>query len=370
MDLNLQIFTGGCNVPAEIDKRSLIDKINKILKKTKITSVFAGWNKDTDLSDVFEVLKQNGTEIYLWLPIFSELNALADFPPLIRHDQEKLEINFDMGTGEEFIFYCPSTAVERVIEVFEKHYYDEIYDGVFIDKIRFPSFIGGSNSALVCYCRHCNEKYHLPDPKGFTDSINPLGITGYESLRYSMDHSFEELFKSKGNVIYHSLEELCKYFRERGMKIGLDLFVPFLAYFVGQDYHRLLGLADIVKPMFYSITNAPAGIPFEIDMYAGAFDDDSLNAQKRKEILLALVGYDDGFIRREVTGINKIIKSNDLQIKHYAGIELNYVEHIAPVTEAYIRESIANTSEADGIVPSWDLNTIPDSHIDCLMSFY
>jgi hypothetical protein len=126
-------------------------------------------------------------------------------------------------------------------------------------------------------------------------------------------------------------------------------------------------LADFVKPMFYGMTNAPAGLPFEINMYAGAFDNDAENAEKRKKLFLDCIGYGNGFISSEIAGIRKIIDNNGLKTKLYAGIEINYNGHIAPVTEDYIRESITNIEGADGIVASWDLNTIPDSHIDCLL---
>jgi hypothetical protein len=121
--------------------------------------------------------------------------------------------------------------------------------------------------------------------------------------------------------------------------------------------------------MFYRITNAPAGLPFEINRYAEAFDGDAANAKKRKQLLLDTVGYENNFIENEITGIRNIINGKGLTTRLYAGIELNYNEHIAPVTEEYIRESMVMTKEADGIVPSWDLNTIPVSHIDCLLHF-
>jgi hypothetical protein len=182
--------------------------------------------------------------------------------------------------------------------------------------------------------------------------------------------SFKKLFDYKCDAVFHSLERLCAYFRRKGLKIGLDLFAPFMAYFVGQDYYRLIQLADFVKPMFYNITNAPAGIPFEINMYANAFDNDAQNAEKRKEQFLSYIGYGNSFINNEIAGIRKIIAANDFKTMLYAGIEINYDEDIAPVTEDYIRKSVKAAGGADGIVASWDLNTIPDSHIDCLLAVY
>jgi len=182
-----------------------------------------------------------------------------------------------------------------------------------------------------------------------------------------MNPAFRKLFDYKAGAVFKSLERLCAYFRGRGLKICLDLFAPFIAFFVGQDYHRLLCLTDIVKPMLYNITNAPAGIPFEVNTYAGAFDDSPENAAKRKNHLLSTVGYEDDFIRREVLGIKAIIDKNGLDTRLHAGIEVNYVEDIAPVTKEYICDSVTNVRDADGIIASWNLNTMPDCNIEYLL---
>jgi hypothetical protein len=368
MDLNIQLYTGSCTMPVELDLRSIIGKLNKILKKTNITNAIIGWNKDADLSEIISLLKRNDTDVYLWLPVFSELQALADFSPIIKHDNKKLTINYDIGNGENFLFYCPANTknLDKIIEIYERYYDKGIFDGVFLDKIRYPSFIGGADSVLTCYCDYCRSKYNVPEIQDLQiyDNDNPLGISSYNGLRYDLQPVYKKLFDYKCAAISDSLEYLCAYFRKKKLKIGLDLFTPVIAYFVGQDYHRLMRLADFVKPMFYNITNAPAGIPFEINMYANAFGE---NAEKRKEHFLNIIGYGNGFISDEIAGIKKIIIDNGLKTKLFAGIEVNYKENIAPVTETYIKESVRTATGADGIAASWDLNTMTDIHIDCLL---
>jgi hypothetical protein len=374
MDLNIQLFTGSCTMAADLDTRVIISKLNRILEKTKITNAIIGWNNDADLSAIIPLLKQNGANVYLWLPVFSELHALADFLPLFASDNREVKTNYNIGNGEKFLFCCPANTKnsDKFIEVFEKHYDKGVYDGVFLDKIRYPSFFGGTGSVLTCFCDYCRSKYDLPEIGDLYphENENPLGISSYNELRYNLKPSCKKLFDYKCDAVFHSLERLCVYFRGKGLKIGLDLFAPFMAYFVGQDYYRLIQLADFVKPMFYNITNAPAGIPFEINMYANAFDNDAQNAEKRKEQFLSYIGYGNSFINNEIAGIRKIIVDNGLKTMLYAGIEINYDEDIAPVTEDYIRESVKAAGGADGIVASWDLNTMPDSHIDSLLAVY
>ena len=127
-------------------------------------------------------------------------------------------------------------------------------------------------------------------------------------------------------------------------------------------------LTDIVKPMLYNITNAPAGIPFEIEKYMSAFDKKTENATARKVHFSKAIGYyEKDFIKREVKSIKNIIGSKKLNTKLHVGIEVNYVEDIAPVTKEYIEESVANVREADGIIASWNLNTMPEHNIEYLL---
>jgi len=372
MDLNVQIFTGTCKNPADLEAGRVVDKLRRILERTKITSGFIGWNVDTDVSEIAALLRDSDADVYLWLPIFSELDVLAEFSPII--GSKNTEVINDRGDDETFNFCCPANPgnVDRAIDIFEKYYSDDIYDGVFIDRIRFPSFFGGKDMVFSCFCEYCRSKYDVPDPSELAalDGENPLGITRYKDLRYEMSGVYQKLFDYKSEAVTRSLERLCDYFRKRGLKIGLDLFAPFLSPFVGQDYRRLLPLADIVKPMFYKATNAPAGLPFEIGAYAAAFDDDREKADRRKALFAGIVGYDDAdFVSCEISGIKKIIEDNKLKTKLYAGIELNYTD-VSPVTQEYIGRSVTNAQSADGIVTSWDLNTTPDSHIDYLLDIW
>ena len=373
MELSVQLFTGSAITPEQIDISKIIDKLNNIYKRTNISGAYIGWNKDIDISSIIDLLKKQGTDIYFWLPVFSELSLLADFKPLIGIDGKIIETLYNTDNEELFTFCCPANPinVEIAIGVFEKYYDKDIYNGIFLDKIRFPSFIGGLSTVTSCYCDYCRSVFDLPTENDleFKDIANPMGISTYNDLHYEMNSGFRKLFDYKAKAVYRSLEQLCSYFRNRGFKICLDLFTPATAFFVGQDYHKLLKLTDIVKPMLYNVTNAPAGIPFEINEYAGAFDKNSENAIARRIHLLETVGYyEKDFIKKEVEGIKSIITQNELKTKLHVGIEVNYVENIAPVTGEYIKESVTNVKSADGIIASWNLNTMPDDNITCLLN--
>jgi hypothetical protein len=279
--------------------------------------------------------------------------------------------SFERGNGEQFRFSCPATSPGRVIEVYEKHYADAGYDGVFLDRIRYPSFIGGFSSVLGCYCGHCRKHYPLPELRELAvrDTANPLGIGGYRNMHYSMDDAFKRLFERKCDAVFEAVSVLVGYFRGRGMEIGLDLFAPFIAYFVGQDCRRLLGLADFVKPMFYGVTNAPAGLPFELRQYACAFGGGEESAMLRKNALLSLIGGEAGLMGREIADMKRFVSENKLGARVCAGIEFNRIDGVADVDESYLRARLNEAADADGIVASWDLNTISAEHIDCLLRY-
>jgi len=372
MDLGVQLFTGSAMTSECMDADTINAKLNRIYYRKDIVSAYIGWNKDVDINSIADRLKREGTEIYFWLPVFSELSQLADFEPLIGIDGKKIGKIYDSGSDELFMFCCPANPknTDIAIDIYERYYDNEIYDGIFLDKIRFPSFIGGLATVKSCYCEYCRSNFDLPSVEELTvkSTENPLGITTYNDLRYEMSPGFKKLFEYKSLAVFNSLERLCIYFKSKGLKISLDLFAPFMSVFTGQDYHRLLKLTDVVKPMLYKATNAPAGLPFEVHSYSRAFDNVDENAQRRSEHLKKIVSYNSTLISNEVKNIKRIISEKGLDVKLHAGIEINYIENIAPVTKKYIKESVASVNDADGIIASWNLNTMPDENIDCLLN--
>ena len=118
--------------------------------------------------------------------------------------------------------------------------------------------------------------------------------------------------------------------------------------------------------MFYRKTLAPAGLPFELDMYASAFGGDIHKIESRKQYLLDVLrtpSIDVDFINREINNINRVLGDT----KHYAGIEINYNKKIAPVTTDYIHENITGLQNVDGFALSWDLCSTPDENIDAVI---
>jgi len=387
--VTVQIFTGNFDLPIkQLDITALKEKLSRIYQKAKIECVMIGWDPTAEISELTSYLREHGTEVYLWLPVFSGWDGM---PPLIGADGRTAAQEYSAEKGERFDFGCPAdpNSVRHIKRIFETHYKSGAYDGIFMDKIRFPSFISGLQPVMTCFCQYCRKLHGLtelqseqqpeqqsepqPEPQlqsqKETDAVNPLSITAYNGLRYdTADESKARLFTYKAEAVTTSIAELSEYFRKMGYKVGLDLFAPFLSWFVGQDYGALAPYADFIKPMFYRKTNAPAGIPFELDMYASAVGGAPETKERRKQKLLNILNtsaIDIDFINREIADIRKKLGKT----KIYAGIEINYNERIAPITSLYIKENITKMKGIDGFALSWDLNSTPDENLDAAIEF-
>jgi len=363
----VQIHTGGFDTePENLDIPIIKRKLSKLYSNAHIDCVMIGWNPGAAVDDIIYFIKEHGTDVYLWLPVFSGLDG---FTPLIGTDGNPVVHNYKAEKGERFDFGCPVDPknIIHIKRFFEANFNNGVYDGIFLDKIRYPSFISGLDPVLTCFCSHCQQIHNLSRDIKTSNSENPLGIISYNDLHYNLDSSLlTGLFQYKSKTITEAITDISKYFRDLGYKIGLDLFAPYLSFFVGQDYTGLAPNADFIKPMFYRKTLAPAGLPFELDMYASAFGGDIHRIESRKQYLLDVLrtpSIDVDFINREINNINRVLGDT----KHYAGIEINYNKKIAPVTTDYIHENITGLQNVDGFALSWDLCSTPDENIDAVI---
>ena len=157
-------------------------------------------------------------------------------------------------------------------------------------------------------------------------------------------------FKAKGHVVSASVAAIADSLRSRGMEVGLDLYAPFMAPFVGQDYSVLAGHADFIKPMLYRKTFAPAGMGFEYDLM--------------KKSVPAAKGYpafdmDVDFLHSQLEAMQPY------SCGKYPGIEINYKEGVVPTSPEYISESLKAVMSHgfDGVVLSWNIMKAPLTHL-------
>ncbi|MDR0313803.1 MAG: hypothetical protein LBI14_09410 [Treponema sp.] len=386
----LQIFSGGFLSEA-VSFEAVQQKLEYVLPRLPVQKVIMGWSRDNSkklYTQTASFLSKRNIEFYLWFPVFSETGSLLTLSPLI--DIEGHEINNPANDEEEnFSFCCPNNPQnhEKILGLFEKEFASLPFDGVFLDKIRYPSFALSGFSAdkscknvFSCFCPHCLKKYEeegisIDDLKKALSrpTLSPLGMNAYSgSGSYAFeDPTISQFFKLKASFIYKSLSKICKYFREKKYRIGFDVFAPFLSAFVGQDLIALSSLCDFMKPMMYRITQAPAGIPFETE--ALLRETNSLDIKKRRNFD-RLVGVNSDLFPFDLSFVTREIKDLVAQVSCdiYPGIEINRRENIAEVYPEYIEETIKayRASGIDGLALSWNLLDAPKENIDKLISTY
>jgi len=341
----LQVCTGGWN-NQNYTPEQIIERLDKVSGMIPVEKVIIGWNLNADLyKKVGEYLHSKGVKMILWMPVFSEIGHLEQAQQSVDLWGVKTE-PYNLQEGEDFTFYCPSSPenVAAVKSIYEKHFAECGFDGVFLDKIRTASYVAGQSGVLSCGCPRCLAIYA---EKGLdVEALKAKAEMGFDTD----DSEMKKFLKIKAEIVAKSVGELEEWFHAKGMEVGLDLFAPALARIVGQDFKALSENADFVKPMMYRKTEAPAGIGFEMRAFDPQFDYGSLTAKYLyKELCRAAE-----FSRCPV----------------YPGIEVNYREDIAKTSPEYIVESLQMVRKAGlpGAVLAWDIMLAPDSHIEAVAS--
>ena len=156
----LQIFTGPWQAKTETPE-AIIRKLDEINARLPVTKVIIGWNTDASLyRKVGAYLHGKGIQMLLWLPVFSEVSAIAQ-PDEAQDVFGRAIITPIEQEGEDFVFGCPSSLHNLQIakNIYEQYFSDCGFDGVFLDKIRSQSFVSGVPGVLSCGCKRCRKAY-------------------------------------------------------------------------------------------------------------------------------------------------------------------------------------------------------------------
>lgn len=359
----VQVSLGGWHSPDYTDSQ-IISRIDTVASLIPVRKVIIGWSLDEDIyREVGEHLHAKGIRMLLWLPVFAETEEVCDNIPAVDL-WGTIPANYDLAAGEGFRFNCPSHPqnIANVVAIYDRHFSDCGFDGVFLDRIRTQSFVSGVSGVLNCGCPVCAEKFREEGidldavRAAWTEKGDAfLSVTGYDTEKgFSfVDPLATAFFKAKGHIVSKAVASVADSLRSRGLEIGMDLYAPFMAPFVGQDYEILSQHADFIKPMLYRKTFAPAGMGFEYDLLrkavpgAEGYPEFAMDVAFLDSQLDAMAPYDCG---------------------KYPGIEINYREVIVPTSPDYVTESLDAVMRHgfDGAVLSWNIMEAPYSHIACL----
>jgi hypothetical protein len=377
--ITLQIFTGGyAGESASFDE--VRRKLDATLPRLKVSRIIIGWAPRPGLYEaVADHLAGTKIELYLWLPVFSETGLLRQCAPTVGASGRATE-RYQAKAGESFDFYCPvnPTNSEQPGTIFREHFASGGFQGVFLDKIRYPSFANGLDGGLSCFCPDCRAVYQragldIEQLRAQIDNLatlpTPFSVTSYHSGTYDFaDELWAQFFDLRSQLVFEALSRLTGQFRDWGYRIGMDVFAPFLSQFVGQDIPRLSSLCDFVKPMMYRATFAPAGLPFELEAMLSQIKA-SPSARASYADLLGLdqerQPFDLDFAVRDLAEL-----STACACPVQAGLEINHVPGVAEVGPDYIHQTLPAYLKAasGGVVLSWNLLDAPEANLTAVIN--
>jgi len=359
----VQVSLGDWHSP-DYTAEQIIGRIDTVSRLIPVQKVIIGWSQDKEIyRQVGAYLHERDIRMLLWLPVFAETEEVCENSPAVDL-WGQVPANYDLAAGEGFHFNCPSDPknAANVVGIYDQLFSDCGFDGVFLDRIRTQSFVSGVSGVLGCGCPLCAERFAAEgvDIQSVKSEYEAKGDAFFSVSGYTPadGFSFENpvaaaYFKAKGHVVSASVAAIADSLRSRGLEVGMDLYAPFMAPFVGQDYAILAKHADFIKPMLYRQTFAPAGMGFEYDLLRKA----APNA----------TGYPD--FKMDVDFLHSQLEAmKPYACGKYPGIEINYREGIAPTSPEYISESLKAVLSYgfDGTVLSWNIMEAPLSHLEPL----
>ena len=359
----VQVSLGGWNEP-HYQAADIIDRLKDVNAIIPLNKVIIGWSTDTSIyKEVGKYLHDNNIQMFLWLPVFAETEEVCESTVAVDL-WGNVPSNYDLTAGEGFRFNCPTNPenAAKVINIYDKYFAGCGFDGVFLDRIRTQSFVGGAGGPLSCGCPECVERFKAEgiDIEAVKQAVEAKGDSFFSVTSYTPEQgfTFEDplaagYFKAKGHIVSGAVAAIADSLRSRGLQVGMDLYAPFMAPFVGQDYSILSTHADFIKPMLYRMTFAPAGMGFEYDLL--------------KKALPGATGY-PGF-QMDIEFLHSQLEAMETSTcAKFPGIEINHIKDIAPTSPEYVSESLKAVMSHgfEGAVLSWNIMEAPDAHLEAL----
>jgi|GEM_PF-559008 len=272
----------------DLDPRRVAKYVDATLKEIPLDILILGWEERPELYRMLTGPKTRPSEVvFLWYPL------LSDYPGF---DPSHLVVTSNalrsrgwggyegMGVAETFKQACPNNphSVSTSLAYLEKYMSAYEFDGVFIDKIRFPSMANGLQDVFTCFCPFCAQKaaqsgLDLDQVRAVlerravknasADSLTvakiPMGAEWLDEL-IAGQPLLQQFIRFRADSISNLVRMVSERMRKIGKKTSLDVFSPVLAPLVGQDFSAMARYADWVKPMIYRFGSGPSSLRTEI----------------------------------------------------------------------------------------------------------
>ena len=379
---------------------AVVNKLRTAAGQLPISHLLIGWHLPKNLRDACrKEAERLGIRFLRWHPL---LTGDSVFEP--RPEWGVMGVTGHLVPGHrgmpEFTFVCPNhpevqQAITRRMETLLQN---DIYQGFFLDRVRFPSPAAHPIDQLGCFCEHCRRKADSAGldlgrvQKAILDLVQtPGGVIHLATwlLGGKTDHLDTEIARClrdfldfRTSSVNEFVALLARPLRQANMEIGLDCFSPSLTGMVGQDLGSLSAHVDWIKVMSYAHTLGPAGIPFEL---LGLFDYLTTATGENPSSILANMSEAIGLPlpeerpALEKDGISASFLEAELRrgvaassIPVLAGIELVQIEGVANLNATQIANDLAavRRTGVTGLSISWDLWDIPLERLELVRRHY
>ncbi len=360
-----------------------------------LNRVLVGWDLPETLLDVCaDECRRAGADLYRWQPLLTGDGTLQPRPEwgVIGLDGQRVP---GFRGISAFTFMCPNRpAVQNAILA---HLHDALgddrYQGVFLDRIRYPSPAEDMPGALGCFCKDCQRlaaDFHLdlqevrqglkrliraPEgAEGFVAGLLDVSAVEGDS-RSSELATLASFLRFRCAAVTRFVRAAAAIARRSGKTVGLDCFSPALADMVGQQLSTLDGCGDWIKTMSYGHTLGLAGLPFELLGLADWLVEGQHMAEAEAMALLSRASrlpLPDSRSVLRTRGLSPAALQRETARGHadgvstlLAGIELVEMGGIVHLEQQQLAADLAalRAGGADGLVLSWDLWHIPPERL-------
>jgi hypothetical protein len=355
-----------------------------------------------EIPEIFRALtgpQRPAEQVVLWYDLLSDISQMEERELVINCRGQKSHgwggwAEAGSTITETFRFACPNNPVvraktlARMRELLTRY----PFDGVFLDKIRFPSPANGVEEVASCFCHYCQAAASVVDLD--LDSVRkvidakfagafvrhtPAGEADWLRSLLVPDSILGRFVDFRLHSITGLVSEAAAEARALGRKVALDVFSPGLAPLVGQDYPALAKVGDWIKPMTYRMAQGPAGLRLELSaLVAGAarmsglqegdieawaarhirgFTETSLSETRAKAVPLEIM-------TTEVADAVRLAGSTPV----YFGIEMVRHAGVIDIRPQDVRDmvTVGQCAGAAGTIISWDLLHAPGENLAAL----
>lgn len=382
--ITLQYLEPGPHIET-LSPQAVRDKFRAVCDLLPIDCLLLGWDLPEILVSICrEETAHRGIKLYRWHPLLTGDGTIIPREEWRTQNWRGEPLRGFRGLPE-FTFVCPNHPKARtaILSHLESLAQSGLYDGIFLDRMRYPSPAEHPVDSLACFCTHCqrvanDSGIHLDEIRQLLQLIPVLSLL--RSLGGGGTGPLATFLDFRQQVVTQFVAEAVKIIRSAGLEVGLDCFSPSLTRLVGQDLSALAPLANWTKLMIYGHARGPATLPYEIGALAHW-----LSAAENLSEFEALVQIAETLGCSLNTTPAHLHASPDTLVSEYqrgrgssprgqllAGIELVEMPGVSELNLAQIEADLRALRAAgvDGLSLSWDLWHMPLDRLEWVQDIW